>query len=389
MRPQNLFTHTVSTPTILYLVTEDWYFWSHRLDLARHARDAGYTVVVGTRTHHHRAQIEDEGFRCVEIPFERSLRHPLRDLRAIWRVVCLIRALRPALVHLVALKPILLACLSILCFRKTRYLHAVTGLGYLFAGGRSRRRRLRSFVVAALRTLINRTNSWLVVQNLDDQALLTSLSIGTPQRTCLIAGSGVDTEQFSVTTWKFTDRPLVILPARMLRDKGIEEFVAAARLVKQTYPMAHFALVGPTDSDNPAAISESELTSWVQEGVVEWWGLREDMAAIYARAAIVCLPSYREGFPKALIEAAACGRALIATDVPGCREICRHEQTGLLVALGDVPQLAKALIRLLEHPETRERLGTAARELVERSFSTGIISAETLALYARLIECTL
>ncbi len=371
----------VGARSILYLVTEDWYFWSHRVALARRARAHGYAVLLGTRATAHRARIEQAGIECVELPFERSMRHPLRDARAACGILRLIRARRPTLVHLVALKPMLLAALAIRCCPSVPFVHAVTGLGYLFTNPGRRGRLLRALVVRWLRFAVNRPNAWLIVQNEADARLLRETAIGVPARTRLIRGSGVDTLRFAPSALP-ASTPLVVLPARLLRDKGVAEFVAAARLVRGRGSHARFVLVGPCDPDNPAAIPEAQVRAWTVDGAVEWWGPRADMPDVYAQATIVCLPSYREGLPKALLEGAACARPLVATDVPGCREVCRQGQTGLLVPPRDAAALAAAIERLLGDDDACRRFGTAGRALVEHEFSSERIADETMALYA-------
>lgn len=372
-------------PVILYVVTEDWYFWSHRVDLARAARDAGYHVVVATRTREHRNRIEAEAFECVDLPFERSMRKPWRDLQIARRVHRLIRDTHPVLVHLVALKPMLLSALAVLVNPQTKFLHAATGLGYVFSQAGLGTQLIRWIVRILLRTSVNRKNCWLLVQNEDDRTLLHSLGIGTPRRTRLIAGSGVDTKTFVVTPYPVTEPALVILPARMLRHKGIIEFVHAAAIVRKTLPTVRFALVGPTDPSNPAAFTDQELRSLSDVHRVEWWGACSEMHAIYAAAFLVCLPSYREGIPKVLLEAAACGRPIVTVDTPGCRDVCHNGVNGILVPAADSGQLAQAILSLLEDPALAAAMGRAGRALVETRYSSDIINAQTLELYAEII----
>ena len=369
-------------PRVVYVVTEDWYFWSHRLDLARQARDAGYAVAVATRTTAHRERMLAEGFEIVEMPFERSLRHPARDVAAVFALAAALRRLAPDVVHLVSLKPMLLAGLAILLMPRTCFVHAVTGMGYLFSSSDRRARGIQCVLVTALRVILARRNCHVIAQNADDCALLERHRLGTAERRTLIAGSGVDVERYAPSP--LPAEAVVVLPARLIRDKGIEEFVAAARLLKARGVAARLALVGGTDPDNPAAISAQEIEAWVGEGAIEWWGQREDMPSVYAEASIVCLPSYREGLPKVLLEAAACARPLVSTDVPGCREICRPGVNGVLVPARDAAALAEAITALVADPARRATLGSAGRALVEIEFSAARIAAETLALYARL-----
>lgn len=371
--------------TLLFVVTEDWYFWSHRIDLACAARLAGYRVIVATRFGAHRHRIEARGIECVDLPFERSLRHPLRDLRLLFALNALIGRERPVLVHLVALKPILLASLALWCRPRTRFVHALTGMGYLFASTDGLARRLQRVVRPVLRALLTRGNSHAIVQNDTDLQLLVELGVPST-RASLIRGAGVDIAHYAPQPAP-DGPPVVLLPARMLRDKGVAEFLAAAPLIRARHPLVRCVLAGGIDPDNPAAYGEDELHAAARAAGVEWWRHCEDMRPIYAKATVVCLPSYREGLPKVLLEAAASARALVATDVPGCRDVCRPDFSGLLVPARDAQALAAAVSRLLDDAPLRERLAQGARALVEREFASTAVHAATLALYARLGAC--
>jgi glycosyltransferase involved in cell wall biosynthesis len=375
-------------PRVLFVVTEDWYFWSHRLGLAQRALNAGYEVTLSTRIGSYRAQIEALDIRCWPLPFERSLRHPWRDLYCVFALYKLIRKIRPSVVHLVSLKPILLSAVAVVLAPRVQFVHAVTGLGYLFTSKASKARGVRSVLLVLLRWLLRRKNSALLVQNKDDLEELRRHRIGEPARTRLIAGSGVDTLAYFPALALEEATPLVVMPARMLRDKGVFEFIAAAKLVLSAGRVANFALVGGLDPDNPAAITRDEIETLLVPGI-EWWGSRSDMLEVYQRSAMVCLPSHREGLPKVLLEAAACGRALIATDVPGCREICRDQVTGILVSPRDSQRLAVAIIELLSDPARRNQLGMTARKICEEEFSIERIANETLQFYDRLLARSL
>lgn len=375
----------MSRPTILFLVTEDWYFWTHRLGLAQAIQRRGFDVALAARFTAHRARIEAAGIRCIPLEFVRTLRNPLHELRVVWQVSAIVGRVRPSLVHAVALKPILLSVLAVLRYPQIAFCHAVAGLGHLFASQRPLVRGVRAVVTPVLRALFARRNCWLVAQHADDLAGLVARHIGCPARAIVIRGAGVDLETFRSLPPPVATQPLVVLPARMLLTKGIHEFVAAAKELRARGIPARCALVGGVDPAAAGALTAAELAALCADGIVEWWGHREDMAEVLPQAAIVCLPSYREGVPKALLEAAACGRPMVATDIPGCREVCRQGQTGLLVPVRDVPALVEALQRLLVDSDLRLRLGQAARELVEREFSAELIHAQTLAFYERCL----
>jgi glycosyltransferase involved in cell wall biosynthesis len=384
---QHGYTKRSRRPKLLFLVTEDWAFWSHRLPLARAARDAGFDVVVATRVKDHAARIIGEGLKLVPIQLSRRSMNPVRELAFLWQLFGIYRDEQPDIVHHVTVKPVLYGSLIARLLGVPGTVNALTGMGYVFASPRARARLLRPFVVRAYRLAINGKGSRLIVQNPDDAALLRTLGIvDSATHLALIRGSGVEMERYLAVP-EPTGIPLVILPSRMLWDKGVGEFVQAAKLLRARGVTARFALVGESDPDNPAAITPGQLCAWKQEGDVEWWGFRTDMPAVLASAHVVCLPSYYgEGVPKALIEAACCARPLIAADVPGSREIVRHNDNGLLVPPRDVAALADALERLIADPALRARMGTRGRERVGLEFSVERVVDETLRVYRGLVD---
>ena len=374
---------TASRPKVLYLVTEDWYFCSHRLPVARAARDAGAEVVVATRVGEDAARIEAEGFRLVRLGWRRGGANPLRELVSLGAVIGLYLRERPDLAHHVAMKPVLYGGLAAILAGTPAVVQAITGLGYLFIGSGWRARLLGPPARALLRLVLNRRRTHVVVQNPDDRALLTRRLIGH-DRVTLIPGSGVDTAALRPMP-EPDGTPVAVLVGRMLKDKGVVELVGAARLLRDRGVALEIRLVGPPDPHNPASIPEATLNAWRQAGVVAWAGRTRDIAAVWRDAHIAVLPSYREGLPKALLEAAACGRPLVATDVPGCRQVVRDGETGLLVPARSVVPLADALERLAGDPGLRRRLGANARRLVEAEFAEAPVVAATLGLYRRLL----
>jgi len=375
----------MSAPKLLYLVTEDWYFCSHRLPLARAARAAGFRVSVVTRVQQHAEQIRAAGLELIPLNLLRRSANPVRELATVGKIAATYRRVRPDIVHHVAMKPVLYGSLAAWWAGTPHVVNALAGLGYVFSSSDAKARLLRPLVETGLRALLNRGNSRLIIQNPDDIALLTGQGVVDAARTVLIRGSGVDLSRFEPGA-EPEGEPLVVLPARMLRDKGVEEFVAAARQLKRAGVSARFALVGDPDPENPAAISLSQLGAWRNEGVVECWGWRDDMAEVFKQATLVCLPSYREGLPKALIEAAACERALVTCDVPGCREVVRHGDNGLLVPARDSVALAQALRALLDNPSLRQAMARRSRERAVQEFSVERVIGDTLALYRAVLN---
>ena len=366
---------------LLFLVTEDWYFVSHRLHLALAARRAGYNVVVATRLASHGNLFRAVGLLPISLEMSRGAYGPLADLRALWRIWRIYRNEQPDIVHHVALKSVLLGGLAARLAGVRRTVAAVAGLGYLYSGA-GRAPLLASLLRMVMPFLVG--SGRVIAQNLDDANLLTTWGVPKAQIR-LIRGSGVDIRRFMPCP-EPDGIPLVLLHARMLWDKGVGEFVEAARLLKRQGPPVRFVLVGGPDPANPASVPETTLRAWVDEGVVEWWGQREDIPAVLAACSIVCLPSYREGLPTSLIEAAACGRPIVTTNAPGCREVVRDGDNGFLVPGRDAPALAQALKRLLSNPALRVRMGARSRERAEAEFAEARIVAETMAVYEELLS---
>lgn len=372
----------MTQPRLLYLISEDWFFCSHRLPLAVAAREAGFHVTVATRVGKDADRIRAAGLDLIPLNWSRRSTHPLRELAALREVVSVFRAARPHVVHQVAIKPVLYGSVAARLTGVPVVVNAVAGLGYVFSSTDLKARALRPLVRAAFHLLLDRRNARLILQNRDDVEHFVEERIVHRDRVTLIRGSGVDPARFTVGP-EPPGPPLVVLPARMLRDKGVEEFVAAARALRGEGVAARFALVGSPDPENLACIPETQLQAWQAEGVVEYWGWRTDMAAVFQQAHVVCLPSYREGLPKALIEAAACGRPIVTTDVPGCREVVSDGDNGFLVPARDTDVLTRVLRRLALEPHLRAAMGRRGRERAEREFSMDRVVGETLDLYVR------
>lgn len=380
-------TVEASRRRVMFVVTEDWYFVSHRMPIARAARDAGYDVSVATRVGASGALITGEGFALVPLRImRRRSRNPLRELWAIGELASIYRRHRPDVVHHVALKPVLYGSVAAWIARVPCTVNALAGLGFTFSSPRATARLLRPFVRLLLRRVLNLGRALLIVQNPDDQEVLVAQGIISAARLRVILGSGVDMARFRVTPTP-DEVPVVMLASRMIWDKGIRDFVEAATRLRRAGLSARFVLAGKPDSDNPAAVPARQLEAWHREGVVEWWGYRSDMPEVLSQATIVCLPStYGEGVPKILIEAAASGRPVVAYDAPGCREIVRHGVNGLLVAPRDVAGLADALAQLVTNPELCTKMGLSGREIAVAEFSEPVVVQKTLALYEELLH---
>jgi glycosyltransferase involved in cell wall biosynthesis len=374
-------------PLLLFTVNDAGFFLSHRLPIAQAAAAAGYDVQVATAPGPAAARVLTEGFAHHAVPLSRRGLNPFAELRALWALTRLYRQLKPDLIHHVTIKPVLIGGIAARLARTPAMVSAVSGLGYVFIKPGWPARMLRLAVRSGYRLALRRPGVRVIFQNPDDRHEFVGQKLIDPNAAVLIKGSGVNTAQFVVRP-EPEGVPLVVLPARMLRDKGVGEFVKAARSLRAQGVEARFALVGDSDPGNPTAIPESRLRAWQDKGDVEWWGHSADMATVLTQAHIVCLPSYREGLPKSLIEAAACGRAIVACDVPGCREIARHDENALLVPPRDPIALAEALRKLITDSELRQRMGRRGRSMVEAEFSLERVVAETLATYAVLLRET-
>jgi glycosyltransferase involved in cell wall biosynthesis len=348
--------------------------------LARGAVAAGFDVTVVTRVQVDGPRIAATGARVAPLAIRRRNANPFGELRTLARLVGLYRSIRPDVVHHVALKPVIYGTIAASLAGVPRIVNAMAGLGFVFTSRRPMARLLRPLVLASFRWLLGRPGGRVVLQNPDDRCELVSAGAVLPDRITLIRGSGVDLAEFPATA-EPPGPPVVVLPSRMVRDKGVGEFVEAATELRRAGVDARFVLCGDPDPENPTSVSPAQLEAWKASGVVEWWGYRADMARVFEECHLVCLPSYREGLPKVLLEAAASGRAIVTTDVPGCREVVRHGENGLLVPARSVQPLAQALKELMEDPERRARYGRRGREIVAAEFSIQKVVEAHVALY--------
>lgn len=373
---------TNSPNKILFFVTEDWFVCSHWLPLIFCAKDVGFEVVVVTRTNKHAEKIQQHGVRVIHFEISRRGSNVFREFMTILRLMQIYRKEQPDIVHHIAMKPMLYGSLASHLMRVPHAVNWVAGMGWLFISNTWRAKMLQIVVRKVLGMLLRGTE--VIVENKDDQAVITDIGIEA-QHLHLIRGAGVDTLLYAPSP-EPEGTPLVVLPARMLWDKGVGEFVEAATQLRIRGLSARFVLVGDPDTQNPASVPVHQLLSWQKDGVVEWWGRREDMPQVLAQSHIVCLPSYREGLPKSLLEAASCGRPIVTTDVPGCREVVRDGDNGFLVEARNSTALADVLAKLLAAPELRQRMGRRGRERAMDEFSQERIVAQVLALYRKAIS---
>ncbi len=373
-------------PRLLFVFADDRFFWSHRLPVARAALRSGYEVVVATGVYSFAQQIQDEGFRLIPLKLIRKSGSPLNELRAIRQLRRIYGLERPDIVHHVAIKPVLYGSIASIGLNGMCAVNALTGLGYLVASSSRKAALLRSLVWKAFRALLNRSNERVLVENQDDRQLLVTHIGISPEKVVVTRGSGVDIEVFQPAP-EPAGIPVVALAARMLWIKGVGEFVAAARLLQVKGLGARFVLAGDADPNNPSSVPRQQLLDWQNSGAVEWWGHQQDMPRLFRQTNLVCLPSHGgEGVPKVLMEAAASGRAIVTTDVPGCREIVRQGVNGLVVAPGDPVSLAAAIELLVNGDTIRQQMAVRSRELAVSEFSEEAVIGQTLALYSELLN---
>jgi glycosyltransferase involved in cell wall biosynthesis len=368
---------------LLFVVNIPEFFLSHRLPLAVAARNAGFTVHIATGPGSACQEITKLGFEHHLLPISRSGRNPLAELRTLWGLYRLMRTIRPDLVHLVTIKPVLYGGLMARLSGVPAMVAAISGLGTVFVDRDRPRSWMRRSVEWLYRLALGNPNTKVIFQNPDDRATLIDMGAVSKDKTALIKGSGVSLASYPILP-EPEDVPVVTFAARLLEDKGVREFVGAARLLMQQGVKARFWLAGSLDPGNLTSVSEDVLSQWSKEGVVEVLGHQSDIPNLFANSNIVVLPSYREGLPKALVEAAACGRAVVTTDVPGCRDAIDPETTGLLVPVRDPAGLADAIQFLIENPERRKQMGTSGRALAEREFAIEKVVDAHLAIYREL-----
>jgi glycosyltransferase involved in cell wall biosynthesis len=364
---------------LLYVVTEDWYFLSHRLPMARAAKAAGYAVHVATRMDKGRAAIGAEGFTPHALAWRRGSLSPFHSIAGVMELRRLLGAIEPDIIHNIALKPVLLGTAASLGRKGIAVVNSLTGLGSLFIGEAKVSSTARRAVRLALRALLKRPRSWTIVQNPDDQRFVMELD--APAGSVVsIPGSGVDTTKLV----PLPEPPPPITAAyvgRMLADKGVLTLINAfSALTKRGVPLK-LLLAGDCDKENPGSLAPEQLREFASAFGIHWLGHVPDIRDVWRQAHFAVLASRREGLPKSLLEAAACGRPMVATDVPGCREIAIEGETALIVPVDDAAALADAMARMASDAPLRERLGKRARRLVETKFSSETIGKQTVELY--------
>lgn len=372
-------------PRLLYVVNIPRFFVSHRLPLALAAKDAGYEVHVATSDADTASieKIHAAGLPFHPLPLSQHSTSVITEIKTLFALIRLYRTLKPDIVHHVSIKPVMYGGIAAHLTGIPAVVSAMSGLGYVFIGDSPKQKILRQIVKPALKLALAGKKTRMIFQNPDDQQRFIEMSVIQADKTVLIRGSGVDTTLFYPQP-EAPGLPVILFAGRLMWQKGIGEFMQAA---KQLKGQARFVIAGYAEPTSPSAVSEAQLQAWQQAGLVELLGNRSDMPEVFAMAHIVCLPStYGEGVPKVLIEAAACARPIVTTDTPGCREIVRHDENGMLIPPGNTAALITALQTLIHDAALRQRLGARGRDIVEHNFSLERVVQATFAVYDTLLK---
>lgn len=365
---------------LLFVVNDDWFFISHRLPIAIKAKELGFDVHVATGSYEGKSKLETYGFTHHVFSIARAKVNPFQDLLTIFSLFRLYRNIKPDILHHITIKPVLYGGIAARLAGVKNVVSAISGLGVIFIEQGIIPSVKRKIVGALYRLGLNHKNSLVITQNADDQKIIAQLTGLPNSQFRLIKGSGVDLDKFRMKALPNGATKKVVLLARMLKDKGVGEFQQAAVLLKKDYPNVEFILAGGTH-DNPASYSERQLNEWNTEGNIQWIGHRNNVIDVINKAFIIVLPSYREGLPKVLLEAAAIGRPIITTNVPGCRDAIVENETGLLVPLKNAQALADAMRKLLDSEELCKTFGKNGRLLMEQEFSINTVVSKHVEIY--------
>lgn len=365
---------------LLFVVNVDWFFVSHRLPIALAAQQQGYEIHLACGFTDQTAYLSNLGFKLHPLELSRSGTRLWDELGTFKNIYTVLKKVKPDIAHFVTIKPVLYGGLASRLLGIRQRVASIAGLGYIFIARGIKATLLRFFVSLMYRLALRSSKTKVIFQNPDDKQLLLDMGAITPEQVVMIRGSGVDLSRYQMQA-EPEGIPVVMLVARLLIDKGVLEFVEAAKKLNEQSLTVRMVLVGDADDGNPKSVSVEQIKQWVEQGIIEHWGYQKDINTTMAKANIVVLPSYREGLPKCLIEAAACGRAVITTDVPGCRDAITPEVTGLLVPVKEVTGLAQAIARLVDDAALRQQMAAAGRSLAEQAFDIRKVVATHLDIY--------
>lgn len=369
---------------ILLFANTDWYLYNFRLPLAKFLQQKGIEVVFTSPPGDYVSLLEEQGFRHISLQMERRSLNPWKEVNLLIQLANIYLKEKPDLVHHFTIKCVIYGSLAAQLVGIKARVNAVTGLGHVFTSNSWQARLLRPLVKTLFRIALRGQSSRLILQNPDDYQTFLTTRLISPKHLRLIRGSGIDTERFQPPpplSLKEKESRKVLLATRLLWEKGIGEYVEAAKILKPRYPSLEFLLAGSPDPGNPASVPLEQILVWEQEGMITRLGHVDNMEELLRQVDIAVLPSYREGTPRSLLEAAACGLPIVTTDVPGCREVVQHEVNGLLVPVKNAQKLAEAIQRLADHSEERTRMGKAGREKVLVEFDQRIVLEKTFEVY--------
>ena len=372
----------------MFVVNVDWFFLSHRLPIALEALSAGYEVYIATEVTNRLEEMQSFGFKVYPLSFERGDSNPINSFKLFLEILNVYQQIKPDIVHLVTLKSVLVGGLAARIANIPRVVAAISGLGFTFSDSGLKAKLILQITKQLYRLSLNHGSVCVIVQNPQDLAIIQQLSELPSNAFKLLPGSGVDLQKFCSSPYP-DGKTVVLMASRMLYSKGVEEFVIAASQLKQEGLEARFVLVGNPDLANPRSVTKEQLEKWNNEGYIEWWGHTTNMSKIISQSHIFILPSYYgEGLPKVLIEASACGRPIITTDIPGCRDAIEANVTGLLVPPKNVNQLVEAIKILVFDQKLRENMGIEGRKRAEKIFSIENIVTSHMNIYQQLLQST-
>ena len=369
---------------VLLVANTGWYLYNFRLPLARSLRELGLEVVFVSPKDAYVARLQNEGFRWVHLEMNRKSLNPLKELAVLARLVRIYSKEQPSACHHFTIKCVLYGTIAAKLAGVRAVVNAVTGLGHVFIADRPLTRLVRPLISFLYRKILTARRVQVVFQNIDDFSEFRDRGLIIPEKTTIIRGSGINLTRFCPRPGPLdgTPCPTVLFASRLIREKGLVEFVDAARMLKLQGYEANFAVAGNLDEGNPSAITQAELDGWVKEGVIDYLGHIDQIEDVLGTASIVVLPSYREGTPRILLEAAAMGKPIVATDVPGCREVVQDGVNGFLVPARDAAGLAEGMQKLIVDEQLRARMGAKSVILIQDFKEESVIEA-TVNVYRR------